>query len=173
MRRLILAAALAAVCLTSACATRRPATVFTAPDSLPDAAKFSLDLPLRVGRPFNRFLFQASADTLTGRLRNAGYPSVEVLRNFSIDKVARTVQVSLDVLPGRIANYGGVRVEGATKVDTTFIRQLLVLERGERFSQQDLTESQQRCRPYTNKPDAALKVATCMTQAPVTGAVAL
>jgi len=36
-----------------------------------------------------------------------------------------------------------------------------------------LTESQQRCRPYTYKPDAALNVATCITQAPLTGAVAL
>jgi outer membrane protein assembly complex protein YaeT len=116
----------------------------TGVDSLEDAAKLSLDLPLRVGRPFDRFLFQASADTLTARLRNAGYPSADVLRNFSIDKVARTVQVSLDALPGRTASYGGVRVEGATKIDTTFIRQLLVLERGELFSQQDLTESQQR-----------------------------
>jgi hypothetical protein len=36
-----------------------------------------------------------------------------------------------------------------------------------------LTENQQDGRRYTINPDAALKAATCMTQAPLTGAVAL
>ena len=36
-----------------------------------------------------------------------------------------------------------------------------------------LTENQQRGRPYAIDPDAALNAATCMTQAPLTGAVAL
>lgn len=113
-------------------------------DTLPHPTRLSQDLPLRVGRPFDRFLFQASADTLTSRLRNAGYPSADVLRNFSIDKVARTVQVSLDALPGRSAVYGGVKVEGKVNIDTTFIRQMLVLEQGEQFAQSDLDQSQQR-----------------------------
>lgn len=113
-------------------------------DSIPHADKITQDLPLLTGRPFDRFLFQASADTLISRLRNVGYPSADVLRNFSIDKVARTVQVSLDALPGRRAIYGGVKVNGKVNVDTTFIRQMLVLERGEEFEQSDLDESQQR-----------------------------
>jgi len=113
-------------------------------DSIPEAKKITQDLPLRIGRPFDRFLFQASADTLVARLRNAGFPSADVLRNFSVDKVARTAQVSLDALPGRNAIYGGVKVAGKVNVDTTFIRQMLVLERGERFEQSDLDESQQR-----------------------------
>lgn len=116
----------------------------TGVDSLPAAQRIAQDLPLRVGRPFDRFLFQASADTLIARLRNLGYPSADVLRNFSIDKVARTVQVSLDALPGRTANYGGVHVEGAEKVDTTFIRQLLEVRHGQQFSQRELDEGQQR-----------------------------
>ncbi len=113
-------------------------------DSLPDARKLTQDLPLRIGRSFDRFLFQASADTLVARLRNHGHPSADVLRNFSIDKVARTVQVSLDALPGRGAVYGGITVAGKVNVDTTFIRQMLVVDRGESFDQQDLDESQHR-----------------------------
>jgi hypothetical protein len=38
MRRALLAIALAMACFTAACAPRRPATVFTAPDALPEAA---------------------------------------------------------------------------------------------------------------------------------------
>ncbi|HTO72332.1 MAG TPA: BamA/TamA family outer membrane protein [Gemmatimonadales bacterium] len=116
----------------------------TGTDSLKGAGKIALDLPLRVGRPFDRFLFQASADTLVSRLRNLGYPSADVLRNFSIDKVARTVQVSLDALPGRSAVYGGVQVKGSQQVDSAFIRQLLELRRGQEFAQRDLDEGQQR-----------------------------
>jgi outer membrane protein assembly factor BamA len=116
----------------------------TGVDSVSGAKKIAQDLPLRLGRPFNRFLFQASADTLTARLRNLGYPSADVLRNFSIDKVARTVQVSLDALPGRTASYGGISVQGAVKVDTTFIRQLLEVRHGQPFSQRELDEGQLR-----------------------------
>ena len=36
--------------------------------------KLIKDLPLQVGDPFNRFLLQASADTIVQRLKNNGYP---------------------------------------------------------------------------------------------------
>src|SRR5204863_4097078 len=51
-------------------------------DSIFNVAKLKRDLPLQVGDPFNRFLLQASADTIVARLRNVGYPYAEVLRNF-------------------------------------------------------------------------------------------
>ena len=41
------------------------------------------DLPLREGAPFDRFLFQANADTIVSRLRDRGYPAAEVFRNFT------------------------------------------------------------------------------------------
>src|SRR5713101_2016341 len=47
-----------------------------------DLKDLKSDMPLQVGDPFNRFLLQASADTIVARLRNDGYPYAEVLRNF-------------------------------------------------------------------------------------------
>lgn len=111
-------------------------------DSLPKPAKFTEDLPLRIGKPFNRFLFQASADSILRRLRDIGYPSADVLRNFTVDKVARTAVVSLDVLPGRFAVFGGVTVAGAARVDSSLIRQMLVPKPGDPYAQSDLEESQ-------------------------------
>jgi len=111
-------------------------------DSLPQPAKLTEDLPLRVGKPFNRFLFQASADSLLRRLRDLGYPSADVLRNFTVDKVARTAVASLDVLPGRFAVFGGVTVVGSGHVDSTLIREMLVAKPGDPYSQRDLAESQ-------------------------------
>jgi outer membrane protein insertion porin family len=114
-------------------------------DSVDVASKDILvDLPLREGKPFNRFLFQASADSIIGRLRNRGYPGAEVFRNYRVDRASRTAQVSLDVVAGQRAVFGGTRVEGAVRVDTTFIRQLLSARKGQRFSQQDLFQSQRK-----------------------------
>jgi outer membrane protein assembly factor BamA len=102
------------------------------------------DLPLREGAPFNRFLFQASADTIVTRLRNRGYPAAEVFRNFSVDRQGRTASVSLEAVAGPHSVFGPVRVEGAQRVDTTFIRQLLSARTGQRFNQQNMFQSQRK-----------------------------
>jgi outer membrane protein insertion porin family len=102
------------------------------------------DLPLREGEPFNRFLFQATADTIVSRLRNRGYPGAEVFRTFAVDRVQRTATLSLAAAPGVFAVFGSVRVEGAKRVDTTFIRQLLTARAPQRFSQQELFQSQRK-----------------------------
>lgn len=102
------------------------------------------ELPLREGAPFNRFLFQASADSIMTRLRDRGYPAVEVFRNYAVDRVARSATVSLEVVPGPYARFGPARVEGATRVDTTFIRQLLSTRPGQPFAQQDMFQSQRK-----------------------------
>jgi len=113
-------------------------------DSFPERSDLLEDLPLRLGAPFNRFAMQASADSIVSRLRNRGYPDAEVFRNFSVDRVKRTATVSLDVAAGVRAVFGPARVEGATRVDTVFIRQLLSTRQGQPFSQQDLFQSQRK-----------------------------
>ena len=113
-------------------------------DSVSGGGSILRDAPLREGAPFNRFLFQASADTIISRLRNRGYPAAEVFRSFAVDREARTATVALEVAPGPRSVVGTVRVEGAERVDTTFIRQLLSARTGQRFSQQDLFQSQRK-----------------------------
>src|SRR5262249_37335889 len=113
-------------------------------DSVPDHGKVTGDLPLRAGRPFNRFLLQASADTLVQRLRNRGYPAAEVFRNFAVDKDARTATVSLEVAPGPRSVFGTLRVEGTHRVDTAFVRDLVAARQGRLFSQDLLFQRQRR-----------------------------
>ena len=50
----------------------------------------------------------------------------------------------LDVVPGPKSVIGSIRVDGAAKVDTTFIRQLLLVKAGQRFRQRDLFQSQRK-----------------------------
>lgn len=111
-------------------------------DSVPRHAGVLVDLPLRVGAPFNRLAMAASGDSLVRRLRDRGYPSARVFRNFEVDRSNRTASVTLDVDPGTPAWIGAIRVNGESPVDTSFLKKLLTTRTGQRFSQEDLYQSQ-------------------------------
>ena len=49
---------------------------------VPQKSQLTAKLPLQVGKPFNRFQMTASVDTIARRLRNRGYPAVQVLKSF-------------------------------------------------------------------------------------------
>ena len=84
------------------------------------------------GDPFNRYAMQASADSITRRLRDHGYPSATVFTGFEVDKPERRASVSLDVAPGRRAVIGRIKVVGAVRVDSSLVRKLLVARPGRR-----------------------------------------
>jgi len=100
------------------------------------------DLPLHRGDPFNRYAMQASADTVTRRLRDHGYPSATVFTGFEVEKAQRRASVSLDVAPGQRAVIGRIKVVGAVRVDSSLVRKLLVSRPGRRYSQEELFQSQ-------------------------------
>ncbi|HTS87966.1 MAG TPA: BamA/TamA family outer membrane protein [Gemmatimonadales bacterium] len=136
------------VYLTFRIAEGQPITVtgltITGLEGISDRENILQDLPLRVGAPFNRFLFQASADTIISRFRNRGYPAADVFRSFSVDREGRTAADTLQVVPGPQAVFGPIRVTGAKSVDSTFVRQLLSAREGQRYSEQDLFQSQRK-----------------------------
>ena len=101
-----------------------------------------LDLPLQVGDPFNRFAMQATADSITRRLRDRGYPSARLFTAFEADKEAKTATVTLEADPDGEAVIGRISVIGAHRVDTAVVRKLLVSRTGRRYSQEELFESQ-------------------------------
>ena len=113
-------------------------------DSLPERWRRAAlqDLPLQQGDPFNRYAMQASADSITRRLRDHGYPSAIVFTGFEVDKPERRASVSLEVAPGRSALIGRIRVVGAQRVDSSLVRKLLVARPGRRYSQEELFQSQ-------------------------------
>lgn len=100
------------------------------------------DLPLQQGDPFNRYAMQASADTITRRLRDHGYPSATVFTAFEVNKSMRKASVTLDVAPGQRAFIGRITVVGAQRIDTSLVRKLLVARPGRRYSQEELFQSQ-------------------------------
>jgi outer membrane protein insertion porin family len=113
-------------------------------DSLRDRARKNVlvDLPLQQGDPFNRFAMQATADSVTKRLRDRGYPSAAVFTSFESNREAKTASVTLETDPDGRAVVGPVSVVGAHQVDSAVVRKLLVSRTGRRYSQEELFESQ-------------------------------
>lgn len=113
-------------------------------DSIPDRPRerLLLDLPLREGQVFNRYLMQATADTIATRLKNRGFPEAAVYAGFVSDREKYTADVTLDVSPGRRARFSTVRVEGVKRVDSAVVRDLLVARPGRPFSRDELFQSQ-------------------------------
>src|SRR3954464_13194017 len=113
-------------------------------DSLRDRARKNVlvDLPLQQGDPFNRFAMQATADSVTKRLRDRGYPSAAVFTSFESNREAKTASVMLETDPDGRAVIGPVSVVGAHRVDSALVRKLLVSRTGRRYSQEELFESQ-------------------------------
>src|SRR2546426_621705 len=100
------------------------------------------DLPLAVGTPFNRMLFQASADTIVGRLKNRGYPYADVLRSFDVNAAELRAVATLEAVPGPRMRIGDVAIGGTEKVDTGTVRRMLSVKRNDLFRQDRLYQTQ-------------------------------
>ncbi len=113
-------------------------------DSIPEQPKkrLLLDLPLHEGQVFNRYLMQATADTIATRLKNRGFPEAAVYAGFVSSRDQYTADLTLDVSPGRRARFSTVRVEGVKRVDSAVVRDLLVARAGRPFSRDEMFQSQ-------------------------------
>jgi outer membrane protein assembly complex protein YaeT len=107
-------------------------------DSILDVARLRRELPLRVGDPFNRALFQASADTIVSRLKNLGYPYADILRSYDVDAAALRAVATLEAVPGPRMRVGEVVISGGDETDTAAVRRMLSVKPGDWFRQDQL-----------------------------------
>ncbi len=113
-------------------------------DTIPRRRDLVEDLPLRVGSPYDRVLLLATADTLSLRMQDRGYPWVRVLserKDEYLDVEGRSATVVLVVNPGPRATIGPIKVEGSLAVDSSFVRSLLATEPGRLYRGKDLADS--------------------------------
>jgi outer membrane protein insertion porin family len=111
-------------------------------DSILDVPALKRALPLQEGEPFNRLLFQASADTIVNRLKNRGYPYADILRSYDLDAAALKAVATLEALPGRRMRVGDVTITGAQPNDTSTVRRMLSIHPGDWFRQDQLYVTQ-------------------------------
>src|SRR5438309_11229568 len=104
-------------------------------DSMLDVAALKRALPLQVGDPFNRALFQASADTIVGRLKNRGYTYDDVLKSYDVERAALRAVSALGGVTGQRLRVGEVSITGASHIDTASIRRMLSVRPGDWFRQ--------------------------------------
>jgi len=114
----------------------------TGVEGILDTASLRRDLPLQEGAPFNRFLFQASADSIVARLQNRGHPAADVLRNFDSNADSLTATVELDAQPGAFARVGAIRIQGLKRVDTSTVLHAIPLGSADMYRQDQIYESQ-------------------------------
>jgi len=116
---------------------------FTGLDSVSRPDQVVRDLPLAVGQPLVRMLLTATADTIAERLRDRGYPTASVfLDRREVDSARRVADLTLRVAPGASAVIGGIRVLGAARLDTAFVRSLVATEAGRPYRFRDLVTTQ-------------------------------
>ena len=111
-------------------------------DGILDAPRLAAKLPLAEGKPFDRELFNAAADSVLLTLQNRGYPFAAVLRNYSVSRVTRTASIDFEVVPGPRARVGEVVIRGNQGVSERTIRRSLAVRNGDWFSEDALYESQ-------------------------------
>ncbi|MGH7515014.1 MAG: BamA/OMP85 family outer membrane protein [Gemmatimonadales bacterium] len=113
-------------------------------DTLPEKIRREtlVDLPLQTGDPFNRFIMQATADTITRRLKDRGRPAARVFTSFEANKEAETAAVTFDVVPGKNGVIGSVDVVGTSRIEPQLVRNLIVSRPGRTYSQDELYQSQ-------------------------------
>lgn len=100
------------------------------------------DLPLQVGDPFNRFLYQATADTILSWLHNLGYPYAQVFRALDANAALQQADVALEFVTGPRARVGRVDVLGLEDVDTGAVRGMLSVRPGDLYQRDKLYQTQ-------------------------------
>ncbi len=98
-------------------------------------------LVLKLGRPFNLGLLQASVDTIRTALRDRGYPFPEVFQSFNAKLDEYSADVSFEVLPGRKATIAAVEIVGTREIDEIVVRRALLVKPGDPYSERKLLDS--------------------------------
>src|SRR6185312_7732789 len=113
-------------------------------DSVPERANLLQGLPVRKGRPYDKYVNDTTRDLLVQRLHNGGYPDAEVFINDSTDIRLRRATVAFAVTTGERMRLGPITVNvdprrGAKRgVTDGTVRHLAGLKEGDLYSQQQL-----------------------------------
>lgn len=111
-------------------------------DPVPPELGLENALPFGVGDPLSPLLLLETTDTLTLRLRNAGYASAEVFEGFRRATGSDTAFVSYRVELGPRATFGPVRVTDNELLDRGVIVERLPFREGQLYSERLLREAQ-------------------------------
>jgi outer membrane protein assembly factor BamA len=118
-------------------------------DSVANRNEILRGLWVAVGKPYDFNRIQGDVLTVLARLRNAGYPKPDYLRNYETStKDSLTAHIDITFLPGPLAHIGAVHVDvtpnGGKRQEITdrVIRKLIGIGPGDTFRAQALVDAQ-------------------------------
>ena len=118
-------------------------------DSVRDRNRLLAGLSTAVGKPYNITLIEQDVQNVLSRLRNAGYPRPDVLRNYETStRDSLTAHVALTFLPGPRAHIASVQVEVTPNDDRKqeigdrIVRKLVGTGPGDLYREQALVDAQ-------------------------------
>ncbi|CAN5823541.1 hypothetical protein BH23GEM9_BH23GEM9_24590 [soil metagenome] len=100
------------------------------------------NLPVRRGSAFSMLAYEATRDSLTGRLANLGYAAADVLANYDIPAGSHDADVAFHVIPGQLTRFGRIEITGVNRVSPDVVERMLTFREGDVFSRQALLRSQ-------------------------------
>lgn len=118
-------------------------------DSVQNAAQVIRNMPIRENMVFDRVKIDAARDTIARRLRNRGYPDVEVLNNYSVDPQAYTAIDTINVSTGPVTHIGAVNVRvvpypgKGQQVPDRVVKRIVGIDPGDLYVEQRLINAQQ------------------------------
>jgi outer membrane protein insertion porin family len=114
-------------------------------DVLDDNQRKSLQetLPLQPARPLDRQLAVASRERALNELRDRGYAYASVTVTEQ-ESGPRSRKVVLDAVPGTLAYFGPIEINGQVSVSENVIRRQLTFAPGDVFTRREMRESQRK-----------------------------
>lgn len=113
-------------------------------DSVPGRAALVQHLAVERGGAFDKYAVEEGRDTLTRRLRNAGYPDAEVFTGYDTHTATNTAVVRYSLDPGPRVRLGPIRIEvtprsGAPRgLDDAAVLRAAGIAEGDLYSEQRL-----------------------------------
>ncbi len=107
-----------------------------------DAPDLLADLPTGVGAPLDQIELDAARDSLSIRLRNAGYAHADVLLDLFIPaEQPYGARVTFDVFAGPRAVFGPISVDGNSKVSDGVIQRMLPFRENSLYRAEQVVEA--------------------------------
>jgi outer membrane protein assembly complex protein YaeT len=100
-------------------------------------------LPLREGQPLDRAFAVASRERTLNDLRDRGYPYATVTVT-DHESGPRSRRVVLEAMPGILARFGQIEINGQVSVSENVIRRQLTFQPGDVFTRREMRESQRK-----------------------------
>src|SRR5688572_16270984 len=100
-------------------------------------------LPLRVEQPLDRQLALAARERALNLLRDEGYPYATVTVT-DHETGARSRRVVSDAVPGTLAHFGEIEINGQVSVSENVVRRQLTFQPGDVFTRREMRESQRK-----------------------------